>query len=905
MKSILKISSLLLLSFCFTSSVFAQAPTFKVTGSIADSAGVKLQQASMTVLKQGNNLLTGFGFSSREGLFEIKNIKAGDYVLQVTYVGKQTLRKPFTLVDKDVDLGKLILYNKVEEVATATITGDRNPITVKRDTLEYDAKAFQVRPNANVEELLKKLPGVEVDKDGKVTAMGKDVTKIRVDGKDFFGNDPKMATRNLDADIIDRVQVVDEKSDVSRFTGIDDGERDRVINLALKADKKKGYFGKLEGGYGTEDRYNNKINASRFNKKMQLSLVGNLNNDNKESFTRSDAIGTDGGMSFRAGGGGGGQGGQSGLSTAQSGGLNFSYDFSKKLTLNSSYFINRLINEQNKVSNQQQLLGANNSFRTAQNSDQTNENLNHRVNARINYKPSDKQEMIIRANVGFTNASLMYQADQKTFNASEVLSNEGTRKQESSNDNLTGSGQLTYRLKLGKVGRNLVFNAQANNNSTNQTSFLNTLDNYYTPTLPTSVLNQRQLSDNSVFNYQGTLTYTEPLTLQTLLEMNYTFKNNNNDQDRTVYDIVNAQDVLNTKLTNIYQNNYLYHLVGSKINYRQDKFNVNIGAKVQRSTLEGISQNNAPLTKEFTNVLPEANFNFSAPQNANLTLNYSTRVREPSVTQLQPVADNRDPQNIYIGNPNLVNEYSHSMNLNYFKFDMFSQTNIMAFASTTYTLHKISTQRTINSNFTQTSTPYNSDKQDWSAMAFANYGKPIRPLKIKFNLSLNTVFNRGYTFINQVLNQTDTYVNGVGLKIDNIRKETFDISVGTRLSQNTSKYSLNKDQNRSYLTPTYTGNLSLYLGKQKEWTLGTDMSYVRYPSSNLSPAKDIALWEASISRRILKDKGLFEIAGYDLLNQNVGYTRSESSTLISDERTISLGRYVMARFTYSFRMFGK
>lgn len=888
-----------------SSLAFAQVSTFKVSGTVVDSTKTKLKQASVSVLKMGNNVLTGFGFSNADGYFEVKNIKPGDYTLQITYVGKQTLRRPFKIEDKDVALGELLLYDFIADATGATITADRNPITVKQDTLEYDARAFATRPNANVEELLKKLPGVEVASDGKVTAMGKEVTKVLVDGKDFFGKDPKQATRNLDADIIERVQVLDERNDMSRMTGIDDGERERVINLALKADKKKGYFGKIEAGYGTDQRYDNQLSANRFNRKMQFSVVGNLNNVNRQNFTRGE------GMSVSVGGGGVRMatnftsGNSSGLSTTQSGGVNFNYDFTKNLKLNSSYSYGSVLTETERSANQQQLLGAGNSFRLNDESLQSEENNSHRINARINYNPSEGQELIVRSSLSLSDGELGYSAVQNTFNATDEKSVYGTRKEDGSTDGMQSSVQVTYRQRLGKVGRNLVLNGQFSNNTSDKLSFLKTLDQYFLPVKPDVLLDQEQSSASDVVNYQGTVTYTEPLSLKSILETSYTYRNNQNDQDQQVFDLVTGQRTINELLTNLYNNDYQYHTAGTRYNYRASTWNVNFGVKVQSSQLEGISQKNPTVEKNFLNFLPELNFNFNAPQSANVRINYSTRVREPSVRELQPVADNRNPQNVYIGNPNLNNEYAHNLNLNFFKFDMFTQTNMMAFVNASYTLNKITNEQTIGENFKQTTTPFNSDKENWSIMGFGNYGKPIRPLKIKYSLNLSSRFGRSYTLINKAENQTNTLNNSVGLSLDNIRKETLDIRVGGQVAQSISRYSLNTDQNRNYLTPSMNADLSLYLGKAKEWTLGSNFRYTQYPASSLAEASSTSILEARISRRILNDRALIELAGYDLLDQNSGFNRTEATNVITDETVKTLGRHILMRFTYSFRTFGK
>ena len=341
---------------CFsTTFVYAQTTKATISGIVSDTSNTPLLGATVVVLQAKDSVLKSFALSDKEGNFAIKRVAAGEYILQITFIGYQKVSQPFSIKpDQSAwDAGTFILQPEILTADEVSIEADRTPILMKGDTIQYNADAFKTQPNAVVEDLLKKLPGVEVERDGTVKAQGETVQKVLVDGKEFFGDDPKMATKNLPADAVDNVQVFDKKSEMAEFTGVDDGNEQKTINLELKEDKKQGVFGNVTAGYGTDNRYESRLNLNRFNDKLQFSAIGMANNTNRQGFSIGDYINLMGGMSNLMGGGGGSfslslnteevgipleNGLNNGFVNTGAGGINFNYDLGKNTSLSTSYF---------------------------------------------------------------------------------------------------------------------------------------------------------------------------------------------------------------------------------------------------------------------------------------------------------------------------------------------------------------------------------------------------------------------------------------------------------------------------------------------------------------------------------------------------------------------------------------
>lgn len=904
----LRLAAICAAAILFLPGVSAAQSRHDVSGVIADSSGAGLQGATVVLLAPADSALVKFAISGKDGVFSLKRVDSGSYVLQVTFVGFQTWSGNVEVGSEDLDVGRIALSERVSELDELVVTSEHIPIIIRSDTLDYNANAFATRPNAMVEDLLRQLPGVEVDSDGSIKAQGEDVQKVLVDGKEFFGNDPKIATRNLPANAVDRVQVYDDRSDRAEFTGVDDGEREKTINLELKEDAKKGYFGNVSGGIGDTERYDSRVSVNRFSGNTQFSVLGNLNNVNEQGFSVGDYISFMGGMGAFSSGGirfGAGGGGPSigtslsdGFSETLAGGINFNHEFSDRTSLRSSYFINSLENEQNRTLNQEQVLGSGRSSMVNEAGNQLNDNWNHRVNVNLFHELADGHDLRLRADATSSHSILDNNRFRQTADGSDVLQNSNTSAYGSTGDQLGGNVSLTYRKRLNDNGLSLVAESRVNVRDNDTRADLESLTRFYE--------DGNVVSDEEILQFQETLG--DQFTMQQELSLSQSFgkgflaevtgehRRVGDDEERSFYDIVNGSRVLNTLLSTGSERTYSYTQGGFSLRRAREGFTTGVGVDVQRSSLEGTLRGvTNPVTQGYTHVLPSADARYNIRQGMSLNARYNTSTREPSMRELQPFADNSDPLNVYVGNPALQPEYTHRISLGYSFFDQFTFTSMFAFINASYTDNKIARSRTIDDQFRQTSTSINTDG-DWSFNGNLNFSTPIRPLGVKINLSNTTMFSRGLEILNGEENATRILRNSIDTRLENRDKDIFDLSAGIRFDINRTAYSLNPNQDQAYVNKTITGRGTLYIGKA--WQVASELNYRMYSKEISGTETNVPLWEASVSRFFMDERLELQLSGKDLLNRNVGVNFTNTSTFVQEERIESLGRYVMFKLIY-------
>ncbi|MEZ4827896.1 MAG: outer membrane beta-barrel protein [Bacteroidia bacterium] len=921
--------SIMLTLLSLSVNMYGQETTSMVSGTVLDTADAPLMAATVTLLKAEDSVLVSFSLSDKTGKFSFRKVKPGNYILQITYIGFRQKSMPVSVQGDlpEVSLGSYKLEALDVSLGEVTIEGSRTPILIKKDTIEYNADAFQTQPNAVVEDLLKKLPGVEVQSDGTIKAQGKEVKKVYVDGKEFFGDDPKIASKNLPANAVDKVQVYDKKSDFAEFTGIDDGQREKTINLALKEDKKKGVFGNVSGGYGTKDRYEGRANVNRFTKKLQFSGLGMLNNTNQQGFGIDDYINFMGGlqnMMSSSGGGGGGSfrislnasdlglpisnGLGTGFTTTSAGGLNFNYDLSKKTEISSNYFYSGIKNENESHTFRQNFLG-DRVFDSEENEDQTSQNQNHRVNLTLRHKIDSTKNLILRSNFGFNGAALDLNSDSRALNELGFTENSNQRVNTSDGTNLSFRNSLTYRQRFTKKGRAFVASVSANAGQNNRNVWIESY-NQYLPEDPLyafsdSIL-QSQSQDGNQIDYSARITYTEPVGKGKFFAFNLSHQNYGNRLVRDVFDIHPhdlPREIYNNQLSNNYLRGYFYERAGVDFQYNRKKFNFTTGVNLQQSRLRGeILTSNTLIRQSFLNILPVFRFNYDFSTSTNLGFDYETSVQEPSLEQLQPIADNSNPLSIVVGNPDLRPEYSHQANLRFNSFSAFSFTSFFANLEATYTQNKITSSRTIDSLFRQITMPVNVAR-DLRLGSNISFGTPIKPLKSKINIDLRTMYNRGILFVNDRENNVDRLINSAGVSIENRNKEVLDIVLGVDYDFNLTRYSESRSLNQSFVNRKYYADFSVNF--LKTWALRTGINYAVYAGTAFQEETKIPLWRASLSKYVLKNRrGEIKLSAFDMLNQNLGFSRTSELNYIEEVQTLTLSRYFLLGFTYNLSKFG-
>ena len=526
-------------------SSFAQKGSVK--GKLIDSVGNQaLRDASITVVEAQDSTLEAFSLSKDDGTFEVRNISQGKFIVNISFEGYRTVHKRL-IISKDklvVDLGEIIMKTKTKEYEEVIVT--ESPMKIKNDTIEYNAGSFKTKPNAVVEDLLKKLPGVEVAKDGSITAQGEKVQRVLVDGKRFFGDDPKMATRNLPPDVVDKIQVYDAQSDQSMFSGFDDGTRTKTINITTKKDKRKGVFGKAMAGGGNEGRYESSLNLNSFNNDRQLSLVAEGNNVNRQAFSVQDILGVvRNGGGGRGGGGGanivdgyGGGNSSNGITTVWAGGLNYKDVWGKKTEAYGSYFYTNVAvnNASNSLTQKFNTLNDSSQYAT-QTSSSLNKNQGNRFNYNIEWPIDSNNSVVIRPNGTLQHSTVGTQTGTYTTYGKVTKLSDVNQQYNSDNDGYNGSIDVLFRHRFKKKGHTLSINLSGGGNSNDGTA-----TNFATTTYADTSIHRNVNQDNSSNSHSGngsaTASYTFPIAKNQMIELsaNHSYSQSISGKNTYAYD---------------------------------------------------------------------------------------------------------------------------------------------------------------------------------------------------------------------------------------------------------------------------------------------------------------------------------------------------------------------------------
>ena len=915
-------------TFTLLSFIFLAAQVFSQKGSVKGvamdtSVNKAVPNATITIMKKKDSSLVTFSMADDYGRFEITDIPEGDYRLLLTQVNYRNAIKYFTIDNeqRNVDLGNVNMNDKNKVLNEVVITGEAPPVTLIGDTIQYNAGSFKTVPNASVEDLLKKLPGVKVEKDGTVKAQGEKVQKVLVDGKEFFGNDPKVATKNLPADAVDKVQVYDKLSDQAQMTGFDDGNSEKTINLKLKEDKKKGKFGKINAGVGTDDRYQGKFNVNSFKGARQMSVIGMGNNTNAEGFSFMDILNFTGAMNQLKNGGGNINfsmsaddplagllgGNNSGINTTWGGGVNYNNIIGKKTDFQSNYFYSRF--NPMRISNvQRQYFTPANLYK--QNAVTDNINHTHRFNFSADYQIDSFRSIKIAPNFSYQKTNNTSISDYNTFSDQGTIINQGNSSNLANNEGTTFGTNILFRNKFSKRGRTFSLNLLTNFNSSEGDGSLQSITNFYNiagTVLNNDSINQKYVSSADLKGYNAKGVYTEPLFKKSLLEFSVGRSNTKNTSNKTTYDFNRGNgkfDLLNKTLTNDFDNTYSYTTTGLRIRKQTKKYNYTVGATWQKADLEGINRNlkDSVIGKSFTNILPNARFQYSISRFKNITLTYATNTNQPTITQLQPVPDNSNPLYVKLGNPDLKQEFVQSLRLNASFVNPFKNRNVFAFFTLQQTQNKIVNYDKINSLGVDSILPVNVNGV-YNMNGNVSFGFPVHFLKGTFDIS--SVINKyhGKQFANAPgnfvhENTINTITLGPQIRLDMSPTDKLNLSLEASLSYSKTKYSIASQRTSKYLTEEYGAALDWQL--PEGFLLATDFNYRINNQYTTGFNTKVPLWNAGISKQMLHfNRGELKLSVKDILNENIGINRSTNQNYIEDSRVNSLRRFFLLSFTYN------
>ncbi|MDO1448637.1 outer membrane beta-barrel family protein [Rhodocytophaga aerolata] len=929
----------LLFLWCYFTSalLFAQSVgTGTIQGTVIDSTTRQaVREAAVSLLQAKDSSFVTYTITGGEGNFSFTKIPFGQYRLLITFLGYKNSSTLVTLTPDNplVDLNNLLLVQTSIELREVTVLQERAPIIIKSDTVEFNAGSFKTKPNAQVEELLKKLPGIEVSRDGTVTAQGEEVKRILVDGKPFFGDDPKVATRNLPAEIIENIQVFNQQSDQSSFSGFDDGSREKTINLTTKKDKRKGVFGQNSLGIGTKSRYQGKLNVNRFNDKQQVSLIGLANNINQQGFTIQDMFNfgaasnssqngfygggdTPGGMgetvSVMPGGrfNGGGNNGANANAITESwaGGLNFRDTWGKKIDITGSYFLNRSAVATKQTSVRQTML-PDTSFLNHQENQSDNVTTGHRLNLRVDYQIDSLNS--IRITPGFTwqQAKFTNFSHSRAFTSDNLPLNQSDLQNQANGVGIYGTNNLLYKHKFRKKGRTFSLNLQTVVNNQDRDG-INKSENLFFNASPGQAIgrsfNQKANQASTSVSNTVNVSYTEPLSIRKTLEFHYVVGNNTSTNTKDVNDyseLSGNYDQVNDQLSNRFSNGFMTQRGGVALQTRRLKYTYALGLDLQKTDVDSrnLSKENS-LSKHYVNLLPNALFTYNFGSNRTLRINFRSRINAPSISQLQPVPDNTNPLVILEGNPDLKPEYMNTVMAMYNQFNPSNSRSTIGVVNLSQTFNKISTAARISPDGLQNTSFINTNSYV-QANGFMSVSRRIRPLKSSISFNSTISYTTGQSFINNQANQAKRMLVGQGVVLTSTLSQAFDFSISGKINYQRAGYSLQRTQNTSFFNKTLS--LDLFYQLPCHFAFTTEVTYNNTSGRSAAYNQNFILWNMGIGRQFFKQKqGEVKLSVYDLLNQNRSIVRNTSDTYIEDVQSHVLQPYVMLSFTYNLRKFG-
>lgn len=918
---------ILILLLILFSSLFVQAqvPT-SIKGKVVDNgSGISLNNSVITLLHAKDSILVEYSRAHEDGSFSLKNIKDGNYILMVTYSKYTDFVEKIAIdsANRQIDVGNIEMLLLSELLDAVVITGS-NAITIKGDTIEFDASKYTIQPNSKVEDLLAQLPGIQIDKDGKITTQGETVSKVLVDGEEFFGDDPTLVTKNIRGDMVDKVQLYDKKSDQATFTGIDDGEKTKTINIQLKEDSKNGLFGKAQAGIANDELYETQFMFNKFNGAQKFAAYGTIANTGKtglswmdtEKYSSSNNVivgdgmimitssGSDGLESFD-----GNYGGR-GIPLAHSGGAHYDTKWNnKKESINANYKIGDL-----KVDGSQNTLSQNvlpNGVLN-NNANEIFDQYLFRQKADVRYDIIIDTTSTLKVSVDGTLKDNRNNSDysSSSFNEDNDPLNQSKRKTTNEGKDKDFNASVLWNKKLQKEGRTLSVGLDQAINQNNSNGLLLSENEYYKKTgeldsIQTIDQKKENSSENLVFN--SNVAYTEPLTKALKLALNYRFNLNNSQSSLLSYNQNNGSFTqLDSAYSNDFKLNQLLNQVGLTLNYTKAKSRINIGFSAANVDFKQADQfSKEVLERSFINYNPNVRWDYKISNQQSVDFSYNGNTSQPSITQLQPVQSNADPLNITIGNPDLDPSFRHNF------YGGFNSYKPLSGQFINIRFNGSMTQNSIISNvFTDDvgKSIYRSenfkDKMPTYLSTNMFFGNKLKSLNIGYGGSLNYSFNSYYNISNDKLNETKA--NNVSFNFNANKYEQSKYSVrlsgGPLYTSNVS--SLQQNRASEGWGFNASGSAGVYLPGKFE--INTDLRYSYSGATQVFDENfERLIWNARLEKKLLKkDELILSLQANDILNQNTGFNRNAHSTGFTQTDYTTISRYFMFSIIWDFNKMG-
>lgn len=889
-----------------------------VSGRVVDSSKEPMIQASIRLLAAKDSAYVTGTATNDNGRFRLQGVKSGKYILQATYVGYNPTYKNITVGAENLRVGEIVMEESSIMLKETTVIGVKTPIKVMEDTVEYNADTYKTQPNAVVEDLLKRLPGVEVDSEGKITANGKEVTKILVDGKEFFSDDPKVASKNLPVNMVDKLQVVDRKSDLARLTGVDDGEDETVINLTVKKGMKNGWFGTFDAGYGTDDRYKMVFNVNRFWNDNQITFLGNFNNINELGFA-------DGGSQFRR------FGGSNGINTSQAFGLNFNVGNKEIFRVGGDVMYSHSDRDTRQRTERQYLFTDSTSYME---SEKISRDKGHNIRAgfRLQWNPDSMNTFEFRPR--FTvNLNDSWGLESSLTSAGDPLRSPVTQsynlnKSEGTSYNINGNLIYNHKFKS-RPGRSFSIQGRYQFRDTQEDEYTLSLNKFIAISDSSDYL---QYADNHTWSnmVQGRVTWIEPLgdaKKGNFLTFAYRAQYNWNNADKYTYSVPDSivsesskvflrdpngfvfpilNDLtLDTELSNSFRNELFTQDI--RLGYKKvsKAYNAEVGLSLvptMQKSYNLIDENKNIPERWVWNFAPFVRYRHKMGKTRSLNINYMGRSSQPTMAQLQPVEDKSDPLNIIKGNPDLDPTFTHNVNVRFQDFNAESQRSIMLMAFMRYSQNSIISKTTFNPETGGRTTEYTNVNGVWNARLMNMISMPLRNKSFSFSNHLFGFYSSTVGFNNNERNRSGSFMVGESFAFA-WRPDYLEFELRPFYNLQIVRNSVQKTANRD--VHTYGGMFNATYNAPFGLSLNSELSFSGTEGYSQGFDSDQWLWNASIGYSFLKGKAAtVSLKVYDLLQQKENIRRNVTANYIDDTEYNSLTRYFMLNVTYKFNTFG-
>ncbi|MEO9483674.1 MAG: outer membrane beta-barrel protein [Ekhidna sp.] len=885
-----------------------QESKLRASGALIDQSDKSpLVGATIVMVNIKDSTRSRFAVADGEGRFVIDDLERAFYKLRISSVGYEPYMKLLRITLPETNLQTISIKPDLTLLDQVTVETEVIAVQQMGDTTQYNAAAFKTNPDASASDLVSKMPGIVVDSDG-VTANGESIEQVLLDGKRFFGQDPLLSLNTIPAEVVDKVQVYDEESDQSQFTGFNDGNTTKTMNVVTKEDKRNGQFGKVYAGAGENELYKAGLTLNAFNKEKRLTILGMSNNINQQNFGSEDLVGVGGGGrgGFR---GGGNQnfitGTQDGITTTNSVGVNFTDDWSKKMTFEGSYFFNQSNNTNDQLLTRESFLSDQTQLYTEDQKTDT-ENYNHRLNLRMNYKINDKNNLLIRSSFSFQDNQYEEVTLGQTTRSNEVLN--GTFNTFlSKNQAFNFNNNLIFQHKFEKVGRTISFDLNTRVNPTMRESFYEDL------TLDSLI---EYKTDETQLTIGSAATYTEPVGVSGQIALRYQVSHTGRDSEKETF-VLNegaGTSTLNDALSNTFESGYTRHVPSIRYAKNQfgNRFDVSLAYQDARLNNSQLQPEVGNFDRSFGNFLPSISGRFEVGTGS-VFFRYTSSTTEPSVSQLQNVLNNSDPLFLSVGNPNLGQTYTHSLitrlqknnldkNITFSNFTRVQASNNYITTGTSVILaDSVATGGVTLVEGAQVNSPVNLDGF-WSVRNNSSYGMLIPSIKNNLNVSLGLTYQRLPGITNDVVNISNTYSMDVKFGLVSNISENVDYNIYYQINGSRVNNSIQSESNNQYYTQTVGTKLNLIFWKGLVFR--NETYFQKYNGVNDSFDTSYTLWNMGVAKKFLKNNsGELELSVFDLLGNNQSFSQTVTPQYVQESQTRVLQRYFMLTFTYQIRNF--